>query len=127
MHLNPAVCDFWAFRRRGGGAEFLLLHTSREKAERHFNGGRFWQIPSGVFASGESVTAAVDRELAAYGLRADAIWAAEHTYTIYLILSPVLVGGGKRFFPDGARLKLELLGERRFGSGVVVLRYAAVG
>lgn len=83
MNLNPAVYDFWVFRRRGVGAEFLLLHTTPEKAERHFNGGRFWQIPSGCFAAGESVLAAVDRELAAYGLRARAVWAAEHVYTIY--------------------------------------------
>lgn len=32
---------------------------------------------------------------------------------------------GKRFFPDGVRLSLELIDERRFRSGVVVLRYAA--
>jgi dihydrofolate reductase len=41
-----------------------------------------------------------------------------------LIICPVLVGGGKRFFPDGVRLQLELLEERRFDSGVVVLKYA---
>jgi dihydrofolate reductase len=43
------------------------------------------------------------------------------------IVCPVVLGGGTRFFPDGVRLELELLGERRFGSGVVVLRYAARG
>jgi dihydrofolate reductase len=41
----------------------------------------------------------------------------------HLFLVPVLVGGGKRAFPDGVRLELELLGERRFGSGVVYLRH----
>ena len=40
-----------------------------------------------------------------------------------LIVCPVVVGGGKRFFPDGVRLDLELVEERRFGNGVVVLRY----
>lgn len=43
---------------------------------------------------------------------------------LQLIVSPVIVGGGKRFFPNGVRLKLKLLDERRFESGVVVLRYA---
>jgi hypothetical protein len=38
--------DVWAFRRRPQGVEFLLLHTSVEKAERYFDGGRFWQTPS---------------------------------------------------------------------------------
>ncbi|MCC9146165.1 MULTISPECIES: dihydrofolate reductase family protein [unclassified Arthrobacter] len=39
------------------------------------------------------------------------------------LLSPVVIGGGKRFLPDGLRLDLELLEERRFGNGVVFLRY----
>lgn len=41
-----------------------------------------------------------------------------------MIVSPVLVGGGMRFFPNGVRLNLELVEERRFRNGVVVLRYA---
>jgi len=40
-----------------------------------------------------------------------------------LFLAPVLVGGGKRALPEGVHLELELLEERRFGSGVVYLRY----
>lgn len=42
---------------------------------------------------------------------------------IQMIVYPVVVGGGTRFFPDGLRLNLELIDERRFSSGVVVLRY----
>src|SRR5947208_328948 len=38
-------------------------------------------------------------------------------------VAPVVVGGGTRSLPDGVRLDLELLDERRFGSGVVYLRY----
>jgi dihydrofolate reductase len=41
----------------------------------------------------------------------------------HLFLVPIVVGGGKRALPDGARMKLELLGERRFGNGVVHLHY----
>src|SRR5215472_1157763 len=41
----------------------------------------------------------------------------------HLFIVPVVVGGGKRSLPDNIRLKLELLNERRFGSGVVHLRY----
>jgi dihydrofolate reductase len=40
------------------------------------------------------------------------------------IVCPVLVGGGKRFFPEGVRLDLDLLEARRFDNGVAVLRYA---
>jgi dihydrofolate reductase len=43
---------------------------------------------------------------------------------IQMIVCPIVVGGGKRFFPDGVRLKLDLLEERRFVNGVAVLRYA---
>ena len=42
---------------------------------------------------------------------------------VHLFVWPVVVGGGKHFLPDRARLQLELLDERRFGSGVVYLRY----
>jgi dihydrofolate reductase len=41
----------------------------------------------------------------------------------HLFITPIMVGGGKRSFPDHFRLKLELLDERRFGNGVVHLRY----
>lgn len=57
-------------------------------------------------------------ELAAQALRAGLV------DEIQLLVCPVVVGGGKRFFPEGVRLNLELLEERRFSSGVVVLRYA---
>ena len=40
-----------------------------------------------------------------------------------LFLSPVVVGAGKRALPQGVFARLELLDERRFGSGVVYLRY----
>jgi dihydrofolate reductase len=40
----------------------------------------------------------------------------------HLFLAPVLVGAGKRAFPDGLREELELLDERLFASGVVYLR-----
>jgi dihydrofolate reductase len=44
---------------------------------------------------------------------------------IHLFLAPIVVGGGKQSLPDGARLELELLSERRFGNGVVHLHYRA--
>lgn len=42
---------------------------------------------------------------------------------VRLFLHPVVVGGGTRFLPDGVRMSLELVEERRFDSGVVFLRY----
>ena len=83
MKLNPTVFDIWVFRRGNALADFLVLHASQIKADRHFNGGRFWQIPSGVFRPEETVLDAIDRQLTPYSLLAQAVWAAEHTYTIY--------------------------------------------
>ena len=42
---------------------------------------------------------------------------------VRLFLHPVVVGGGTRFLPDGVRLSLELVEERRFDGGVVFVRY----
>ncbi len=83
MQLDPSVFDVWAFRRTPAGVLYLLLHTSMEKAQRFFNGGRFWQIPSGVVRDGEPITEAIVRELQLYGLTATSIWAGEHAYLIY--------------------------------------------
>jgi dihydrofolate reductase len=41
----------------------------------------------------------------------------------HLFLVPVLVGGGRRSLPGDVRTQLHLLDQRRFGSGVVHLRY----
>ncbi|MGZ5406973.1 MAG: dihydrofolate reductase family protein [Aeromicrobium sp.] len=41
----------------------------------------------------------------------------------HLLVAPVVVGGGNQCLPDGVRLQLELLGERRFGNDVVHLHY----
>ena len=45
----------------------------------------------------------------------------------HLIVVPVLVGGGKGAFPDGVRVDLELLDERRFAGGAVYLHYKLLG
>jgi dihydrofolate reductase len=56
-------------------------------------------------------------KLAAHALRAGLV------DEIQIFANPVLVGGGKPALPSGLSLKLELLEERRFESGVVYLRY----
>jgi dihydrofolate reductase len=57
-------------------------------------------------------------EFAAHALRAGLV------DELQIITCPVVVGAGKRFFPDRVRLKLELVDERTFSCGVVVLWYA---
>jgi dihydrofolate reductase len=43
---------------------------------------------------------------------------------LHLYLAPVVVGGGKRVLPEGVRVELRLLEERRFTGGMVFVRYA---
>jgi dihydrofolate reductase len=45
----------------------------------------------------------------------------------HLLVSPVVVGGGNQSVPEGVRVNLELLDERRFGNGVVHLHYGIAG
>jgi dihydrofolate reductase len=56
-------------------------------------------------------------ELAAHAFRAGLI----NEYHLFVV--PILVGGGKSALPDDVRVELELLEERRFGNGIVYLRY----
>jgi dihydrofolate reductase len=56
-------------------------------------------------------------ELAAHAFRAGLV------DEVHLFLTPAVVGGGTRALPDGVRLDLELLDERRFGNGMVYLRH----
>jgi dihydrofolate reductase len=44
----------------------------------------------------------------------------------HLLVNPIVLGGGKRALPDNLRMRLELLGERRFRSGVVHLHYRVI-
>ena len=46
---------------------------------------------------------------------------------LHLLVCPVVVGGGNPSLPDGLRVNLELLDERRFGNGVVHLHYRSAG
>jgi dihydrofolate reductase len=54
---------------------------------------------------------------------------AAHTFNAGLVdecqlfIHPVAVGGGKPAFPRDARIRLELLEQRRFSNGVVNLHY----
>ena len=89
--------------------------TARTRIERAFD-------PAAV----RELKAAADRDLVVGGpeLAAQA-FAAGLVDECWLFLAPIIVGGGKPALPDHVRLRLELLDERRFGSGMVHLRYRA--
>ena len=87
--------------------------TTRTRIERGFD-------PEAV----RQLKAAAERDLTVGGptLGAQAITAGL-VDEYHLFVWPVVLGGGKPFLPNKARLQLELLDERRFGNGVVYLRY----
>ena len=87
--------------------------SARTRIERDFD-------PEAVRQLKES--AAADLAVGGPGLAAQALGAGL-VDECRLFLSPAVVGGGNRVFPDGVRVRLELLEERRFGNGAVYLRY----
>jgi dihydrofolate reductase len=55
--------------------------------------------------------------LAAWAIRAGLV----DEYRLFVV--PVLVGGGNAVFPDGIRVRLDLVDQRRFASGFAYLSY----
>ena len=91
--------------------------TSRTVIEREFD-------PDSVRRMKES--AAKDLSIAGPAIAAHALEAGL-VDECHLVIAPVVVGGGKRWLPEGFRAQLELLDERRFASGFVHLHYRADG
>ena len=60
-------------------------------------------------------------DLAAQALRAGLVDELD------IVLAPAVVGGGKRAIPDGVRLGLELVDQRRFPGGMAYLSYRVTG
>jgi dihydrofolate reductase len=89
------------------------VSSARTRIERDFDPEAVRQLK----ASSERDITVGGPELAAQAIRAGLV------DEFQLFVTPVVVGGGKKALPDDVHLKLELLDERRFGSGVVHLRY----
>jgi dihydrofolate reductase len=89
------------------------VSSARTRIERDFDAEAVRQLK----ASSERDITVGGPELAAQAIRAGLV------DEFQLFVTPVVVGGGKKALPDDAHLKLELLDERRFGSGVVHLHY----
>ncbi len=88
--------------------------TARTRIEREFDPAAIRKLKASSHR---------DLSVAGPGLAARAIGAGL-VDEFQLIVCPVVVGGGKRFFPSGVQLVLDLLEERRFRNGVIVLRFA---
>lgn len=115
---EPQVFLDWA--RQWQAAEKVVYsrtlnetRSKRTRIEREFDPDAVRKLK----ASSERDITVDGPELAAHAIKAGLV------DEFQLIIGPALAGGGKRFFPSGVQLDLELVGERRFDSGVVVLRY----
>ena len=114
----PYLLDF---ARKWQAAEKIVYsktlaepHSARTKIERSFDPEAIRQLKTNA---GPDI-AISGPELASQAIHAGLV------DELLMIVHPAVVGGGKRFFPDGVRLDLELLEQQRFHKGVVVLRYA---
>jgi dihydrofolate reductase len=87
--------------------------TERARIERKFD-------PVAVGRMKE--TAAADLSIGGPGLAAEGLRAGL-VDELHQLACPVVVGGGTFWLPEGVRIDLELLDERRFDSGVVHLHY----
>lgn len=91
--------------------------SARTKIERTFDPDAVRKLK----ANAERDINVAGPELAAQAIQAGLV------DEIQMRICPVIIGGGRGFFPDGARLDLELLEERRFRNGEIFLRYAILG
>jgi dihydrofolate reductase len=89
------------------------VSSARTRIERDFDPEAVRQLkaaaPSDIIVGGP--------DLAAHAFRAGLV------DELHLFVAPIVVGGCKQSLPDNVRLELELLDERRFGNGMVHLRY----
>ena len=89
------------------------VSTARTRVEREFDAGAVRRMKAG--AARDLVIGGA--EIAAHAIRAGLV------DEYHLFAAPVLVGGGKRALPEGVRIEMELVEERRFEDGMVYLMY----
>jgi len=108
------------FARRWQAADKIVYsrtlaeaRSERTRIEREFDPDAVRRIK----ADAKHDIAIAGTELAAQAIRAGLV------DEFLMIIRQVVVGGGKRFFPDGVHLDLEFIEERRLSDGVMILRY----
>jgi dihydrofolate reductase len=91
--------------------------TAKTRIERHFDPNAVRELKAA--ASSDITVGGAD--LASQALKAGLVDECQ------LFVWPTVVGGGKPALATDARADLELIDERRFGNGVVLLRYRPLG
>lgn len=113
----PAIRDFaqmWRATQKIVYSRTLqTVSSARTRIERYFDIDAIRRLKE----TSETDITVGGAELAGQAIRAGLV------DDCHLFLTPVVVGRGKPALPEIARTRLELLDERRFGSGVVHLHY----
>lgn len=113
----PVIRDFAQIWRSADKVVYSrtlqTVSTERTRIEREFDPAAIKRLKSGSQSDITIGGAEIAGQAIAHGLVEEC----------YFLLSPILVGGGKRALPVGVQAELELVDERRFRSGVVYLRY----
>jgi dihydrofolate reductase len=114
---TPVVRDFATLWRAANKVVYsTTLETAssaRTRVERGFDPG----VVAKMKETSEHDLTVGGADLAAQAIRAGLV------DECHLLLTPVVVGGGKPALPDHVHLQLDLLDARRFAGGVVHLHY----
>jgi dihydrofolate reductase len=121
VNPSPEMRDFAAIWQQADKVVYSTtldaVSTSRTRLERAFDPEAIGRLKA---SASRDITVG-GPELAAHAFRAGLVDECQ------VFLAPVVVGGGRRFLPAGLHLQLDLVDERRFGGGVVYLRYLTAG
>jgi dihydrofolate reductase len=95
----------------------IAASTANTRIERHFDATAVRELKA---AASSDITVG-GANLASQALKAGLVDECQ------LFVWPIAIGGGKPALPTDSRTDLELIDERRFGNGVVLLRYRPLG
>ncbi|MGY1672867.1 dihydrofolate reductase family protein [Geodermatophilus sp. SYSU D00710] len=112
-HIVEYARDWQAAEKIVYSTTLESVSSERTRIERSFDPDAVRRLKAGS-----------DHDLSVDGptLAAQAI-AAGLVDEYHLFITSSAVGGGKRFFPDGIRLDLDLVDQRTFASGLIYARY----
>jgi dihydrofolate reductase len=114
---SPAERDFAEIWRAADKVVYSrtleTVSSARTRIERAFDADAVRQMKE----TAERDVAVAGPDLASHAIAAGLV------DECHLFVCPIMVGGGKQVLANNVRWELELLDERRFGNGVVHLRY----
>jgi dihydrofolate reductase len=117
--LTPAILEYaqiWqAADKIVYSTTLQTVSTARMRLERTFDVDAVRELKAAATRDVEVGGPA----LAAHAIRAGLV------DEYHLLIAPIIVGGGNPYLPGKVPVKLDLLGDRRFGNGMVHVRYRA--